>query len=75
MASARELRPDVVLMDVQMPCLDGVAATRQVVGEGPADVLVATASSSTSLRSRVQAGAVARELGIKQPYTRVVQTY
>lgn len=39
---ARELRPALVLMDVQMPRLDGVSATRQVVAEGLADVLVLT---------------------------------
>ncbi|WP_121715684.1 response regulator transcription factor [Streptomyces sp. E5N91] len=41
-ALARELRPHLVLMDVQMPRLDGVSATRIVVGEQLADVLVLT---------------------------------
>ncbi|MDX6469403.1 MAG: hypothetical protein QOF75_1206 [Gaiellaceae bacterium] len=42
-ARVRELSPDVVLMDVRMPMLDGIAATKQIVAEGlPSRVLVLT---------------------------------
>ncbi|WP_313816419.1 response regulator transcription factor [Citricoccus sp.] len=58
LVNARALRPDVVLMDVRMPVVDGVAATREIVSEGTAAVLVLTTFDEDEVvLSAIRAGA------------------
>lgn len=59
-ARAKELRPDVILMDLVMPVMDGVTATALIVANQPdARVLVLTSfGSDVKLFPAVKAGAV-----------------
>jgi AmiR/NasT family two-component response regulator len=55
---ASELRPDLVLLDVKMPVLDGLSAAEQVVSARIAPVVILTAFSQRDLVER------AREAGV-----------
>jgi response regulator NasT len=57
---AEALKPDLVVMDVKMPVLDGISAARKIVEKRIAPVLILTAFSQRDLVERArEAGAMA----------------
>jgi two-component system, response regulator PdtaR len=64
---ARELRPDVVVMDVKMPQVDGVTAAERIGADNLAPVVMLTAFSQSELVDRARdAGAMAY---VVKPFT------
>ncbi|MBI2710014.1 MAG: response regulator [Actinobacteria bacterium] len=56
----RDLRPDIAILDIKMPGLDGLSAAREIAGERLAAVLILTAFSQRDLIERARdAGALA----------------
>ena len=59
-AHAEELRPDLVVLDVKMPKLDGIAAAQRIAEQRIAPVVILTAFSQRELVERARdAGAMA----------------
>lgn len=60
-ALARELRPDVCLLDIRMPGMDGIEATRQLAGPDVADpipvVVITTFDLDEHVHAALRAGA------------------
>lgn len=57
---AAELRPDLVILDVKMPVLDGISAAERIASERIAPVVILTAFSQRELVERARdAGAMA----------------
>ena len=57
---ARELQPDLIIMDVKMPKLDGISAAETIAEERIAPIVMLTAFSQRDLVERARdAGAMA----------------
>ena len=66
-AGARAMKPDVVVMDIKMPIMDGITAAETIVRERLAPVVLLTAFSQTELVERARdAGAMAY---VVKPFT------
>lgn len=64
---ARTLSPDVILMDINMPKMDGIAAAKEIIGNGPVNIIIVSVQGESDyFRRAMQAGA--RDYLIK-PFT------
>ena len=68
----QSLQPDVVLMDIKMPNMDGIEATRQIHEHCPTPVVVLTAHETSELVEQASAAGVGAYL-VKPPNAREME--
>ena len=65
--AAERLRPSIVTMDIDMPLMDGVEATRRIAPLGIPVVILSGSESSERIGDAIEAGAVASMVKSRAP--------
>lgn len=54
-AKAKELKPDVITMDIEMPVMDGITATREIMKQCPTSIIIFSSLSTEGARVTFEA--------------------